>query len=635
LSTSKSRRKFVAAIVIVVIVIAAGLGIYVSLPRQQQMQTTTTQGTVPNPDSYTWLFGSDVVDLDPATAQGILEETVQENVYETLVWHPHNESLTPVKPLLAESYTISSDGLTYDFILRQGVKFQDGTSFNATAVKFTFDRAIIMDAGPYVQSRIGFIRGAQAYFKSNHTDADVQAYLAANGVEIVNNYEVIFHLQSPFFSFQDYLASVWPSSIMDPSWVMKNGGFQPRQHNLYVESHAMGTGAYMLQEWIPKQRVVLAANPNYWRGQPRLKTITINIVPELATREAQLFAGEADLALIQPNSVFDVIAKDPWVNSGAIQVTRPGVKVALGAATMATNLIHMNQQVHNPDGTIADFQPFQDIRVRHAFAVAFDYDTFIKNSLNGIGQRANSPLPIGTPEHDYSLGFVQYNLTLAKELLTDAGYSPSKPVVITAEYPSDNSLRAAQALILKQGIEALDVGITIDLRPVDVATYSKDIVQKTFQVNFIMFSGAGLLNGLNFLCTYVCDGGVTATRLGYRTPDLNALAEQIQASNDPDKQLQLFYQAQEGYVKTYDVIFIYQAATLDVMRTWDQGFFSNGFYAWDTSTRLYFFDMYKAPGTATVIDLRPPQGTASVPQFVVLPAIPAPYTKPPAATQLS
>lgn len=620
-----------ASIVIVVIallVIAAAAGYFAttsgtpqSTTSSSSTSTTPTSNTqnVPNPTHFTWLYPTDVVDLDTATSQGVVEETVEENVYQTLLWHPHNETLGPVQPLLATSWTVSPDGMTYNFTLRQGVTFQDGTQFNASAVKFNFDRVVeIGTAGPYVPSRTSMLVGAAAYYKSNETLQDFQTYLAQNAVQVINNYKISIHLAYPFVGFEDYVASQWPYAVISPTWIMQHGGIQPKTHNLYVESHMMGTGPYSFVSWTPKQSVILQAYSGYWQGAARLKTVEIDVIPDLTTRESELFAGTADMAYIPPSNMFDVVSKGPWQATGAIQVTQPGIKVALGRPTTSNQMFSMNQNIHNPDGTIATFQPFRDIRVREAFALAFNYTTIVYTIMNGLAIQANTGEPIGTPWNDPNVPLVKQDLTAAANLLAQAGYSASNPVTINVEYNTDNPIRQQLALVLQATFRQMNAGIIVNPVGVDVATYSKDIVQKTFPANFIQLSGAGLLSGTGFAAFYVSNTGTFPLRDGYTT-GLDPLLNQLYQTTNSAQQTALYDQIQENFSKTYDVAYLYQPSSFDVMRTWVQGFFSNGFY-FDVATRPYFYDLYKAPGTATVIDFRSKSSGTAAPAAASMPA---------------
>ncbi len=125
---------------------------------------------------------------------------------------------TPV-PRLATGYSLSADGLTYTFFLRPNVKFHDGTAFNASSVKYSFDRFFLLDNLPAASNFVGTVKGYTAY-NANHsktTQADVDAYLAAGGVTVVNETAVKVTLESPNSTFIKML-TFSSMDIIDPAF---------------------------------------------------------------------------------------------------------------------------------------------------------------------------------------------------------------------------------------------------------------------------------------------------------------------------------------------------------------------------------------------------------------------------------
>ncbi|MCL5068531.1 MAG: ABC transporter substrate-binding protein, partial [Thaumarchaeota archaeon] len=160
-------------------------------------QTSTTTSSSINYQPITWEMQSKPLSLDPAVPYESWSGSIIENLYEPLLWY--NQTSSQTIPWLAQSYNVSADGLSYTFTLRQGITFCDGTSFNASAVKFSIDREILMDVPSSLVYNFGAggLAGASQYIASNKTQADANAYLAADGVTVDGPYTVTFHLVRP------------------------------------------------------------------------------------------------------------------------------------------------------------------------------------------------------------------------------------------------------------------------------------------------------------------------------------------------------------------------------------------------------------------------------------------------------
>ncbi len=179
------------------------------------------------------------VNLDPAQVTDLNSNRVGRRIVETLVTFP--EESTQVVPGLAESWTISKDGLRYSFKLRKGVTFHDGTPFNAEAVKFSIERQIDLEH-PF--NKLGKYPFANYFFGN------------VKSVEVVDPSTVEFVLKEPRASFLTILTSA-AASIVSPAAVKKFGADYALQ--------PVGTGPFKYASWDRGQRVVLEKNPSYWR----------------------------------------------------------------------------------------------------------------------------------------------------------------------------------------------------------------------------------------------------------------------------------------------------------------------------------------------------------------------------------
>jgi peptide/nickel transport system substrate-binding protein len=229
--------------------------------------------------------------------------------------------------------------MTYTFDLRQNITFQDGTAFNATAVVFSLERAVIMNDPNTPAWMLGPIKGAAALMNKMNAgtanQSDVDAWTASNPVEALSNYVVAIHLDHPYAPLPLVLAfSV--CSIVSPTYVMANGGVHmltssQNNHNTVMDTTAQaGTGPYIMNasESTP-QYVILTPNPHYWGGPSGTRmaadTIVIKVVTDAGTRLLDLQSGNTNIADISRANWYTLINQTLWENNGIVQSVYPGV----------------------------------------------------------------------------------------------------------------------------------------------------------------------------------------------------------------------------------------------------------------------------------------------------------------------
>jgi peptide/nickel transport system substrate-binding protein len=201
--------------------------------------------------TLTIVMAHDAVGLDPQAVEDNSAGFVMATIFDQLL--EYRPGTVTVGPGLATSYTMSNDGKTYTFTLRKGVRFQDGTPFNATALVEDLDRLLnprnkyYVLKQPGVESFISFTYGL------------VTSYTA------VNKDTVRITLSRPFAPFPASLAMVW-SGVMSPAAVRKYGA-------LGVLQHPVGTGPYRFVEWVKNDHITVAANPYYWGPKPHIQRI--------------------------------------------------------------------------------------------------------------------------------------------------------------------------------------------------------------------------------------------------------------------------------------------------------------------------------------------------------------------------
>ena len=239
--------------------------------------------------------------LDPAAVTAVNDFRILMNVYDGLV--RYKDGTLEVEPALATSWEISEDGTVYTFTLREGVKFHDGSDFNAEVVKFNFDRMLKEDhpfhnTGPFPLS----------FFFSS-----------VESTEVVDDLTVRFTLNAPYAPFLSNLA--YPTGlIVSPAAVEANGKDFGR--------NPVGTGPFRFVKWTSGDRIVVERNPDYWAAdEVSLDRITFRILPDTQTRFASLQSGEVDVIWTDRGDTILKAGKEPYADLSPYEQMR----IAAGA----------------------------------------------------------------------------------------------------------------------------------------------------------------------------------------------------------------------------------------------------------------------------------------------------------------
>jgi ABC-type transport system substrate-binding protein len=344
--------------------------------------------------------GTDPVTLDPHNVTDSPTATVVSHIFETLL------DLTPegeVVAGLATGWEPSEDGLSWTFTLREGVEFQDGTPFNAEAVKFNLDRFLNPDNAFTFRFLISTV----------------------SDVEVVDEYTVRLNLSAPFAPLLTNLTHN-TISMMSPASVEEYGED--------ITENPVGTGPFTLGSWQRGERITLERFDGYWGEQPGIEAVTFLTVPENTTRMALVESGEAHVAVRVPPQ--DVARLDALEDITVENVS--------GLRTIYIYFNHTKE-------------PFTDERVRRAINHAVDKD-LIAEFVHGGAVRP-SDAPIAPNIFGYTpVGEYEYNPELARQLLAEAGFPDGFSVTLhcpTGRYPQDiQTCEAIQPQLAEVGIEA-------------------------------------------------------------------------------------------------------------------------------------------------------------------------------------
>lgn len=312
-------------------------------------------------------------------------------------------------PLLAESYTFNDLSTQFTFKLRKGIKFHDGAVFNAEAVRVNIER---MMTGKYKRSSL---------------------MKPVDNVKVLDEYTIQFNLKEPFGAFVNAIAH--PGSLILSPKALETYGDD-------ISKHPVGTGAFIFDEWVSGNFVRIKKNPDYWRGDVKVDTITFRPVPENGSRLAMLRAGQAHYINPMPAELLKVAEKDPKIDI----IKQPSI--------IARYLV-MNTQ----------YKPFQDVRVRQAVNYALNKEAIIKIAWGGAATHLDSIIPSNL--QFYKKQFVwPYDLEKAKALMKEAGYEKGFEVVFISPNAS-NRMRATE--MAQQ--QLAKIGITGKIQSMDIASF--------------------------------------------------------------------------------------------------------------------------------------------------------------------
>lgn len=317
---------------------------------------------------------SDILTLDPTGSNDIPSFNVQNNIFEQLVTQDENMEL---QPSLAESWE-RIDDTTWEFKLREGVKFHDDSDFNADVVKANIERVLDPDVAASGANKLEMI----------------------SEIEVVDDYTVRFITEYPFSPLPAHLSNSVGGMVsleqIEADYAAMEEGESPGS---VINQKPIGTGYFKFEEWEPGQYIRLVKNEDYWDREAKLDSVTFKVVPEDLTRVAELETGDSHVSHpLSPSDIAQVEATDE------LYVNRQG---SLGIDYIGFNL---------------EKEPFDDVRVRQAISMAIDKEQIVEGIYDGVGVKADSPIAPGVFGYDESVGGIDYDPEGAKELLTEAGY---------------------------------------------------------------------------------------------------------------------------------------------------------------------------------------------------------------------
>ena len=349
--------------------------------------------------------------LDPTTggAAAAIRSVTYDNIFEGLT---KIDKTGAVQPLLAKSWDISADGLSYTFHLQQGVKFQDGSPFTADDVKYSLDTA----------------RGEKS------VNAQKQLFAKIASVDVVDPNTVKVTLSGPQGDFLYDMG--WGDAVIVSQKTAATNGTAP-----------VGTGPYKLGTWVKGDHIDLVRNDSYWGTAPKLDKATFKFIADPTAATAALLAGDVDVS-----------PEFPSPESLGQFRNDPRFVVNIGTTEGETVLAMNNGKA-----------PLDNIKVREAIAHAIDRKAIIDGAMFGLGTPIGSFFPPGDPAYVDLTSISSFDPAKSKQLLADAGI---KNLDLSLKLPPASYARAAGPIIQQ---ELADVGIKVDITNVEWADWLQNV----------------------------------------------------------------------------------------------------------------------------------------------------------------
>lgn len=421
----------------------------------------------------------DPVTLDPHNSIDYPSFNVFTNICETLI---HRLPDLRLEPLLATSYKLIND-TTWEFRLRQGVKFHNGEDFNAASVKLSLERI----ADPKNKLRQVMLQ-------------------VIDRVEIIDDYTVRIITKTPN-PFLDKTLSVM-GAMLPPKYFQDKG---PK----YIATNPVGTGPYKFVRWVKDDHLELEANENYSRGAPRIKKVIFRPVPEATTRVSGLQAQEFDIIENLPPHLIRLI---DWKGRSYVSKAPSSRTIFLAFDTTKGG-------------------PVADKRVRRAIAQAVNIENIIKKILAGDGIVQGLPYTKDYFGHDPGIEPYPYNPEQAKKLLAEAGYAQGFEFPIHYRFGFFNNEKEVAEAVAG---DLRKVGIDATARIYEIGTFiSKVTSHNAYPAYLSGWSSPTFEAGLTLRQVLHTKGAFS----NYSNPKLDALIDQAWVTMDEKERTKIYFEA--------------------------------------------------------------------------------------------
>jgi len=451
-----------------------------------------------------------VIDMDPANAYDFHTWEIFYNIYQGLLRYPPGK--TNLVPGLAKSYDIGADGKEYTFKLRKGLKFSDGTPFDAHAVKWSIDRVIALKGDP-------------SWLVTDFVDH----------VDVVDKYSVKFVLKNPVAYFPSLVASV-PYYPVNPK-------IYPRDKIIRDPSELkggklVGLGPYTAVSFKRDQEIVLEANPNFYGGKPKNDRVVIRYFADATTMRLALEKGEIDFAFktLNPSDIND-LQKSKKIQT--IKAQGPYIRYLC---------------------FLCDTPPFKDKVLRQAVAAAINRPLVIEKVFLGQNAPLYSMVPMGMWSHidAFKDAFGDGNIAKSRKLLASKGYSESKPFTFDLWYTPSHygDTEVDVAAVLKDQLEATKM-MKVSVKSAEWATY-RDQWKNKQMPTYLLGWYPDYIDPDNYTAAFAGTAGSKGIGINFSSPVWDQKFVEGQKETDSKKRTALYGEIQRMWTDEVPTAPIFQ-----------------------------------------------------------------------------
>ena len=429
-----------------------------------------------------WNSDMQTMDVHKTTSNYAIPLCIFDRLFEVQL---NDDGSTEIAKSLVDDYSISEDGLTYSFTLKDGIVFSDGSALTSEDVQYTFTRMFALDESVQTDFTSSIV-GAQALI-----DGETETL---EGFKVVDDLNFEITLDAPYAAFLSVLAT--PTCCIFSSENVEEAG----EDFGIVPEKTIGSGPYVVAEWIPNDSVTLTANPLYWGEPASASKVVCKIYPEASSMNMAFQNGDIDILDCDyiDSAIVDSVYKTAYADS------------VVYANRLATSYLTMNENV----------EPMNDVKVRKAIQMAIDRQSILDAIYGGEGTVIDGIYPAGSIGFtEENQGWLQYDPDGAKALLEEAGYGDGFDLEISADASASSSISNVlqivaenlQAIGINAHIENYDEAAWLTLRksgemPCFTATWTLDYNDPSNIIDtFFSSPTTGTLRSLNYADQEIMD----------------------------------------------------------------------------------------------------------------------------------
>jgi len=406
------------------------------------------------------------------------------------------------------SWDISADGKTYTFNLRKGVRFHDGTPFNASAAKFSLERARSIKGGEYA----------------------VKVQQALDSIDVVDDYTIRLRLKAPA-AYMSALLMQTAAAMISPSAIQKWG-------DAAFKDHPTGTGPFKYVSYTVGERIVYEKNKEYWGDPARVERLVFRIIPDTETRRLEIEKGNVDIIapyMLEPSIALALKAK-----------SEIAVEVGPGSNVRA---LYMNM----------DKKPFDSILVRKAIAHAIDRKSLVEKILMGFAVVANSPVCPNTPYHESNVAVYDYDPVRSKQLLAQAGYPNGFKTTMST---STAKVFKDAALVIQANLK--EIGIDVEIRTMELGALAGSL--NAGEQEMLLMGRPWYADPYYQLDTYTLPGIPFPNWSHFRDEEVNNMIMTAAITPDSSTRARLYSDAQKQITEKVPSLQLWYTANIKVCR---------------------------------------------------------------------